>query len=748
MHCAASRILLILAILAAVGLAARPAAAFDRSAAAPADSGAIRGVVVDAESGHPLPGTIVQVVELRRTDVTHADGSFQLLRVPPGRYTVVIERLGYRRETLTVEVDGLDTPVLEVRLETTAIDLPGMMVTGAIGAHTEAESFRPAHVISGQELTRKLDVTIAATVAGEPGMGAVSTGPAAARPVIRGMGGDRILVLEDGGRVGDLSASTPDHAVAIEPVTAKQVEVVRGPAALLFGSNALGGVVNVIREEVPGSLTDAVHGSVSLQAQSMNRGVTGGGTVSGSVGSLAWRAEATGRTGGDMRTPAGMLENTSYDTYSLSAGSAWVGNWGHLGGAYRLYDSEYGLPGGFVGAHEEGVRIRMRRHTVRGELKLRDGIGPFSSLDVDGIYSYYHHRELEADGSLGTEFGQLSAVGGVLARHEGLGPFSHGAIGIQAQWRDFAAGGHSSTPPAVEHGFAVYGLEEFDVEPLRFQVGARYDWRRIEPGEVSTSAGIGEIRARSFGSLSGSVGVLYALTPSLDVGVSAARAFRTPDVTELFSQGPHLAVYSFEVGNPDLEEEIGFGLDVFARYSSEKVQAEFAAFRNAIDAYIYPRNTGELSRTGLPIYQFTGQDALLVGVEGSLQWNLRGGWVVEGSGSYVRGSLRANDQPLPFIPPLNGQLAVKYETPGYFARLGARMAARQDRTGEFEEPTAGFTVLDASAGYRWMAFGRIHSVTARVDNLTNATYREHLSRVKSIMPEAGRSLSVFYRVNF
>lgn len=747
MQLCASRIFLILAFTMALGVAARPATALERPAVA-ADSGTVRGMVVDAESGAPLPGTIVQIVELRRAELTNADGGFQLSRIPPGRYTVAIERLGYRRQTHTVEVDGLNSPVLEVRLAAAAIELPGMMVTGALDAHPGEAGIQPTQVLSGQELARKLDVTVAATVEGEPGLSAVSTGPAAARPVIRGMGGDRILVLEDGGRVGDLSASGPDHAVAIEPVTAKQVEVVRGPAALLFGSNALGGVVNVIREEVPGSLSEVLHGSVSLQAQSMNRGLTGGGTVSGSVGSLAWRAEATGRTGGDLRTPAGTLENTSYETYNLGAGTAWVRDWGHVGGAYRFYDSEYGLPGGFVGAHDEGVRIQMRRHTMRGELKVRNGIGPFSSLDMDGIYSHYHHREMESDGSLGTEFGQLSAVGGVLARHEELGPFSHGAFGIQAQWRDFAAAGHVSTPPAVEYGLAGYVLEEFDLDPLRLQVGARYDWRRIEPGEASSSLDIGEIRSRSYGAVSGSIGVLYALTPALDIGVSAARAFRTPDVTELFSQGPHLAVYSFEVGNPALDEEIGFGLDAFARFSSETLQAEIAAFRNAIDGYIYPRNTGEISRTGLPIYQFTGQDALFQGAEGSIQWNLRGGWVLEGSGSYVRGSLRAEDEPLPFIPPLNGRFAVKYEMPGYFARLGMHMAARQDRTGEFEEPTDGFTVLDASVGYRWTAFGRFHSLTAQVDNLTNATYREHLSRVKSIMPEAGRSLSVFYRVNF
>jgi iron complex outermembrane receptor protein len=712
-----------------------------------ADSGSVRGHVVEVGTGSPLAGTHVRLVELGRDELTHEDGEFHFDGLTAGQYTLVIERLGYRRVTRQIALAPGETAYLRIELQFSAIQLPGLMVTGGIGQRLGEESLRAATVVAGQELSRKLDATIAGTLQNEPGVAAVSTGPATARPVIRGLGGDRILILEDGERVGDLSSSSPDHAVAIEAVTAKQMEVVRGPAALLYGSNALGGVVNVIREEIPTSQADRVHGSVSVQGQTANRGFTGGGFLTHSFGPLALRVEGSARTAGDLRTPVGTLENTGLDTYNLSAGASWVDGWGHAGAAYRFYDSEYGLPG-HEGGHEEGVTIEMRRHTVRGEALVRPSAGPFSSIEFDGTYSHYHQREIEESGILGTEFGLLTAVGSVLMRHGALGPFSEGAVGFQAQWRDYAAGGSLEAPPSNEYTVAGYFLEEIDLSPLRLQLGGRYDWHRVVPRDTTTELDIGRVRTRSFGSVSASVGALYEVVDGIAVGASVARAYRTPDVTELFSQGPHLATHSVEVGNPDLEEEIGLGFDLFVRATRERFRGEVAAFRNTIDGFIYPRNTGDRSPSGLPIYRHVGEDAVLTGFEGKAEWSVADRLVLDGTVSYVRGTLTRTDEPLPFIPPLGGRFGFRYEAPRYFVGAGMKWAARQDRVGEFEEPTDGYHVYDAVAGYRWTAFGRVHTLTLRADNVTDAEYRDHLSRVKAVMPQAGRNLSLLYRVNF
>lgn len=726
------------------------------------DSVLIRGQVLDAATGAPLPGASVRIMELNRSEMTHEDGEFHFSRLAGGRYTLVVERMGYRRTTRIVELGASDSTFLRVPLEFSALELPGLMVTGVVGQRLGEELSRASTVLAGKELERSLDGTIAATLDGQPGVSMSSTGPATARPVIRGLGGDRILILEDGERVGDLSASGPDHAVAVEAVTAKQIEVLRGPAALLYGSNALGGVVNVIREEIPTSLSDRLHGSITMQGQSVNRGGSAGGVVTGSAGPIALRFEGSAREAGNTRTPLGVLEHTETSTYNLSAGGSWVGERGYAGLAYRFYDSSYGVPGHGHGHdhdtdsgaeddhdHEDGVSIDMRRHTIRGSALRRPAGGFFNAIEFDGSFSDYYHRELEGHGEVGTEFNLLSGSGGVVARHGEWGPFTSGAVGVQGQWRDLEVGGELLAPPTTEYALAGFVVQELDLDPIRLEVGGRYDWRRIRPGELPLAVDIGDVRTRDFGSVSASVGASYDFGAGVSLGVNVARAFRTPDATELYSQGPHLATHSVEIGNPDLGAETGLGTDLFLRITRDRVKGEFAAFRNGISNYIFPRHTGAVAEeVGLPVYRFVGEDAVLKGLEARMEWGVTDRLVLDGSTSYVRGTLSGTDEALPLIPPLSGRLSARYELPGYFLGVGAKVASRQDRLGEFEEPTAGYAVLDATVGYRFVALGRAHTLTLRADNITDTVYRDHLSRIKELMPQPGRSISLLYRVNF
>ncbi|HUF51466.1 MAG TPA: TonB-dependent receptor [Longimicrobiales bacterium] len=717
---------------------------------APADSATIDGVVLDSATRRPLVGANVRVVALARQDVTHDGGEFHLTNLPAGRHTVVVERLGYRREVRDVQLAAGQSLTLRIAMQASAIELPGIVVTGTPRASLGDETVRPANVLSGQELARKLDVTLATTLQTEPGLAVTSVGPATARPVIRGLGGDRVLILEDGARVGDLSSSSSDHAVSSDPLNAQRIEVVRGPAALLYGSNAIGGVINIIREEVPLTAYERPAGVLSVQAQSVNKGIAGGTSGQATIGTVALRGEGSYRRGGDLSTPAGELPNTQLRTYSLSAGASHFARWGHFGAAYRYYDNAYGIPAlpEAVGLHPEGVTIEMRRHGIHGEAMIVRPIGPVTGIDIDGKYTNYYHSELESDGTLGTEFGLLTGAGELRARHEAWGPFDNGAIGTRVSWQDYAAGGSSATPPSQEWTAAAYIFEEISSGRFRLQGGARYDWHRIEPLDTTTELMIGDVRTRTFGSVSASLGALLALARGVSIGASVARAYRTPAISELFSQGPHLAAYSFEIGNPDLDAETGVGIDAFVRVGHARYNAELALYRNALDNFIYYRATGEPSPTGLPVYQAFGTDALLEGYEVSGDAEIVRHLVVNGVLSYVRGTITSTDQPLPMIPPLHGQLSVRYERPAYFVGVSWRGAARQDRLGEFETETAGYNVIDMDGGFRWVAFDRVQSVTLRLDNLTDEFVYDHLSRVKDIMPGAGFGASMIYRVVF
>lgn len=739
-----TRVCTVNVLLALVGLWVAPLQA-QQPAVDEQHGNRIEGEVHDPQ-GVPLAGVLVRIPQLERLEYSHDDGRWHFERLPVGTYTIVAERIGYGSESTTVEV--VEGGVLQVRfvLEPSAIDVAGFVVTGTAEARSGDRVLRPVDVLSGQELNERLRGTVAATLADEPGMAQVTMGPATARPVIRGLGGDRVLMLEDGQRVGDVSAASTDHATALDPSGATRIEVVRGPSALLYGSQALGGVVNVIREEIPRSVHHEPHGDLRIQSETINNGWVGAGSLLYGVGEhVGLRFEGSHRTADDLATPLGPLENTGITTTNLGGAMSWVGTQGLLGASYRFYDNDYGIPGGFVGAHPTGVNIEMRRHAVRGEGEWRQ-VGPFERLEVDGVHTRYEHRELEGGGIVGTQYGLFTSAGEVRAGHGGLGPSTGGTFGARLQRESYAFGGSLATPDTRRWTGSVYAFEELELDRLTFEAGVRWDRVVADVVRPDPDSDIGDVRDRTFDAFSGSFGMLIEARPGLLIGATAARAFRAPDVNELYSEGPHLASYIFEVGNPDLDVEIGTGLDLFVRLDRERIKAEIAAFRNSISGYVYPRDTGEVSRVQLPIFQFTGSDALMVGLEGSASIAWGGAWASQATVSYVRGTLTETNEPLPLIPPLNGRADLTYETPAWFAGGEVRWSARQDRLGDFETPTDGYALWGLSAGYRRVLRGRLHTLTLRLDNLTDEVYRNHISRTKELMPEAGRGLSLTYRV--
>ncbi|MFP4624696.1 MAG: TonB-dependent receptor [Gemmatimonadota bacterium] len=741
------------------------------AAAAPAvDTLSLRGVVVDSVSGQPLPAAVVRLLELDRRDVTGDDGGFHLRRLRPGDYTLLVEHVGYRATARPVTVPRGTPAVLRVEMAASVLDLPGLLVTATLGARTRSEAHSLSQVLGGRELQRSLAVTLAETLEGEAGLAAASMGPAPARPVIRGLSGDRILVLEDGERVGDVSATSPDHAVAVEVGSAERIEVVRGPAAVFYGSNALGGVINVVREEIPVALPGAPTGLVTLQARSASRGGLAAATYRRAAGPVGIRLEASGRTAGDTRTPVGVLPNTGLATYSGAAGASWLGGPGHAGVAGRLYRSEYGIPPDSVLGHPAGVTVEVERDVVRGEAVLT---GPIpGTLEATAAFTRYDHREIEASGSVGTAFGKNSGTTEAVLRHDRLGPFASGGFGVRGGWEAFASDNGRSIVRSTALSGAVYGLEEIELGATLIQLGARYDVQRSSPEDVGEVRGV-PARARVFRSVSGSASALWELAPGWRLGASASRAFRAPSADELFAQGPHLAAYTFEVGNPDLESETGVGADLFLRVDRPGLGLEAGVFWNEIEDYIYPANTGE-RRGDLFVYRAVNTDARFFGAEASGRWVVTGSVVLDGDVSWVRADNLAVGEPLPLIPPLQGRLRLRWDRDAYFLEAGWQGAARQDRVperpalpphvprycdevpdgepcrpvpGDFL-PTGGYGTVNAAIGYRWFPGHQVHSVTLTLENLTDELYRNHLSRIKELSPEAGRGVTISYRASF
>lgn len=751
--------------------ASRAASPSPEGPALPADTLPLNGIVVDSATGDPLPATLVRLLELERQDVTHDDGTFHLRRVPQGTYTLVVEHLGYRTARVPVRVDSTAPERVTVRLQVSAIDVTGIVVTATMGARSREESLRPTQIVSGRDLQRQLDVTLAETLEGEAGLASASMGPAPARPVIRGLGGDRILILEDGGRLGDVSSTSADHAVAAEASSAERIEIVRGPAALFYGSNALGGVVNVVRDEVPVALPDHPTGSVFLQGQSASEGAAGSVTYRGAIGEVGYRLEGNGRIAGNTRTPLGTLPNTGIESFGGAVGAAWVSDFGHAGSALRAYRNAYGIPPDSVSGHAAGVTVEMERDAYRGEVVFVQP-GAFEEVSVTGAFLRYDHREIEVNGDVGSAYGQNTASAEVVARHGAAGPLDRGGFGLRGQWQGYTSNNGRAVMSSDELSAAVYAMEEVELDRLRVQGGARFDIHRVTPRGVQEVRGT-PARERLFQNVSGSIAALYDVARGWRLGASVSRAFRAPSGDELFSQGPHLAAYTYEVGNPDLEAETGLGLDVFLRLERVGISAEVAAFWNEIADFSYPSNTGDVTGE-LFIYRHLNTDARFVGAELSGRWIVTGDLVLDTDVSYVRATNLATDEPLPLIPPLNGRTTLRWDRERFFFEGGWRGAAEQDRVpgrpelpagsdgycdevgegepcrpvpGEFLA-TAGYSIFNVGAGYRWLTGHQVHSLTVRVENLTDEVYRNHLSRIKELSPEAGIGATLAYRIAF
>jgi len=713
--------------------------------ALPPPAATLTGEVVDAVEGEPIGWATVAVVELARAERSHRDGSFHFVGIPGGRYTLRVTHLGYQSVEQTVIVPAESR--LHVRVELRSTALAGRTVVVNAEREALAAPYRPSEVIAGAQLHRQLGRSLAETIGGEPGIAQRSMGPATARPVVRGLGGDRLHLLEDGVATGDLSATSSDHAVAIDPMNAERVEIVQGPQSLLYTANALGGVVNVVRHRIANTMPDRFHGMASVQGESVNSGYGGGLTASIPIGPVALQIDASGRRADDITTPSGTLDNTDFASHNGSLGASAFVPCDVVGAAAGLMRSRYGIPGGFAGAHEEGVRVEMERDFAEGALEVLPEASLLRRVELHAAYSRYQHREIEATGGIGTEYGLLSGEASALAHHDSLGPFTRGSIGVRYEGRDLAANG-VSIPRTRESAIGAVAYEERAIDRWTLRGALRLDHRAITP-ERERTAPIGRIASRTFTGVSGSLGVLYSTSPSMQLGITAMRSFRAPTIDELFSEGPHLASYTYEVGNPALTAETGLGLEASARYADERGQLSLAVFRNAIDDYIYPRSTGDTSpRLRLPIHQQTGARVVMAGAEASAEWELLDHLVASGSVSYVVGDLSDEDRPLPMIPPLAGQLGLRYAWSWLVVGSTVRLTAAQRRVGEREAPTDGSLVVDAFAQAQFVLGDVLHSLSLSIDNATDVEHRSHLSRTKSIMPEPGRNARLLYRVYF
>lgn len=721
---------------------------------------AVVGVVRDS-AGIALPNVQVVITSLNRVTSTDGTGTFTFRGLPPGHYHLDAVMLGFARADADFDVPAEGDDVrLAITMRPSALRLSGVVVAASPTGADALNITQSTIELSGKELARNLGASVAQTLSGEPGMASRYNGPMASTPIIRGLSGERILVLQDGDRTGDLSATSADHALSADPLAASRIEVVRGPASLLYGTNALGGVVNVVSNEIPTSVPSHIEGFLAGQGERVNPG----GALSGAVtvplgGHFALSARGGLRNGGDTYLGGGgRLQNTALRSNSQGVALGYIGDRATGGVAYSRFDFRYGLPAA-AGDEELGAKIDGIRDQVRGRLEWGAGrTGLVRLIRIDGSAQWYGHDEIESSGEIATAFDLRTQTVNAVARTT-VGAVQ-GAIGFNGIFRQYAATGEEAlTPAANTSGGGLFVFQEF---PLRrdpsgdshamipkLQVGGRLDLLTIDskPGEAK----FGAPRSLDFNNASGSIGITLPLRRRTSLGVSVARAFRAPTVEELFSNAIHHAVGTYDVGNPALEAEVNEGIDAVLRAQGQAVDVQLSGYVNRISNYIAPNIVGDtMTDEGLiPLNRFAQGDATLRGVEGRIEGTVARRFILGAMGDLVRGRF-ADDTPLPFMPAARVGAHARWEAGRISAGGEVRHAFAQQRTsgGDVDIPTAAYTLFNLSTSYTYIGSGLVHSITLRADNLLDERYLDATSRIKSFAPNPGRNVAVVYRVLF
>ncbi|MDG5766253.1 TonB-dependent receptor [Balneolales bacterium ANBcel1] len=722
----------------------------------------LNGRVLDGETGEPVAYVYLHLEEINRVATSGRDGRFQLNNIPEGSYTLALHRIGYYDQKRSITVDPDDTSELDITLQPATLSIGSIEITGQPGEYRGSHLENASITVLGLELRKNLGSTLSETLSDQPGFAQRAMGAAPARPVLRGLGDSRVLILQDGERTGDMSHTTADHAVTIDPITANEIEIARGPAALAYGSNAIGGVINVVRDQIPTSRQSSPTGAASLMGSSVNNGLTGSGNIALPVhDDLMLNLDLNARYGEDYRTPDGKVDNTFNRSTNSAAALSYIRPWGYSGLAVSTYLSRYGIPPDPGGGHPDGVEIEMARLQAesRSEFVFEDRF--FKSMESRVSYRYYNHKEFESADIIGTEYTAHTFNASVVGRHKGIGFLDDGTIGAWGEFQDYLVLDRG-TLDANGFSGALFAIQGTRFGPWKIDFGLRFDFHHARPTPERNSLVIGEIRRRTFAALASSASVSYDLGRGWQTGASFLHSFRAPTMDELYSLGPHLAVYSFEIGNPELDAERGLASELFVSRRDSRSRLKASVYRNDFFNYIYPRNTGRPSyvNPNLIEYKFEGVEALMYGAEAVAEVKLAQNFSIDGMLSYTFGERRVDDDeteitgfegstaPLPMIPPLSGSIGVTW-APGKLT-LGGRLrhSTAQDRLGEFETRTPAHTVAGVSAQYLFTRGDLLHTVSLRVDNLLNEEYHNHLSRIKELYPEPGRSFNLLYRVYF
>ena len=724
----------------------------------------VTGRVIDFHDSSPLPGVNILLVELRLGAATDEKGNFIFKNIPDGNYTIRASFVGHQTvvEKITVPLEK----DVEIEMIESAIDLKEITVTGNPLETDPKNIAQTTLLLSKLDLQVKRKSTLGETLNFQPGISIRSNGTATSYPVIRGFSNNRVLILEDGLRIGDLSNASDDHGISGDGSTPEKIEVLRGPASLLYGSNAIGGVVNIITDIIPQSVPQFFDGSIIIEGSSVNNEYLGSAHLNYGIDKLSFHGNYFRRDGNDYKISGGSkVLNSDFKSDGYQLGAAFHPTWGVTGLSFSEFNSEYGIP---VNQSEEGgegpIYLDMSKKQFRFLNELSSIKSFIKSLSLKAAYQDYKHKEISrTTGEVGTNFGLKTFSADLSFKHEPFFNKLNGVFGLWGLNQSYTVEGEEAFTPNADYlAFAAYFYEQVDFNPLHIQFGARYEMNKSDIPSAILSDSLFQEKNKTYQSFSGSIGIVYNLTEQLSIYGNIANAFRAPTVEELSSFAIHEATLSFDIGNRNLLQENNLGFDLGLRLIKGNHSAEINVYYNSIKNFIYRSNAGLFypeeeggsgfpgfnDSSGIPVFIYSQAEASLYGVEGKARYEFFRGFSTTVIFDYVRGKNESNDTNLPQMPPLRFSIEQRYATDYYWGGIQWKLVSEQDKTAPNEEPTKGYGLVDLYAGFKLITGRFAHIFDLKAENLLDQSYKDHLSALKEFTFMPGRNFELAYKFIF
>src|SRR2546421_554255 len=703
-------------------------------------SGEISGPVTLQPAGTAARSALITIVELKQSVLTDAKGAFVFESIPPGKYQIIAHLDRVPDVIKTITTNGANQTIdFELTLAPVSEQV---IVTASGSAEALASSYQAVSSISALELLQTNAISIGEALESQTGIAKRSFGPGSGRPVIRGFDGDRVLVLQDGLRLGGIASQSADEVEPIDVLSLDRVEIVKGPATLLYGSNAIGGVVNgistndVYQPGLSGYLT--AFGSTNNQQIGSGAGLKFGRRnflIFGNTGS---------QKAGDYHTPAGTILNSYARTGNVSGGAGWFPRSGWLAFSYSYDRRRHGIP---VEPDEVDLEyLKERRHSFEVKSGVRKLGGFIEGGDFAVRYNDYKVREFEFESDENvTELDSLATNRNLNYRanfnHRPFGKLS-GTFGFAGFTRDFlSVGEEAPAPHTKQNSFAAYALERVDLERVGFQFGGRIEQNGYKPE--------GNFRQRNFVGFSGSAGARFRLWNGGSFVANYQHSFRAPALEELYNNGPHPGIRTFDIGNQNLNAEQGDSIDLTLRHNTRRLRLETSGYFYNIRNFVFTAFTGQTDKASeLPIIRYEQGTSHFAGTESSIEARLLPSLWVNGKFDYVRAELTEINKPLPRIPPLRASVGLDWRYTALDVRPEVVLVSKQTRLFDNETPTAGYGIINVNGSYTFVTRRVAHIISLSGSNLTDKPYRNHLSFLKAIAPEMGRSLRLSYMLRF